>query len=136
MQEHGDMILKVFHKHNFTYCANMDWQTLLQKIEEQNDEESRKLLKQLNDQLLRKIVEVYNELQSDPQLIKEKYFSKYSLQSATEEIHVDTIKVTHKCSLCETQTLPQKPVMQPSALKGILNKIFGNSNQMFDQRED
>ena len=25
MQEYGDLILKVFHKHNFTYCTSMDW---------------------------------------------------------------------------------------------------------------
>jgi hypothetical protein len=41
MQEYGDLILKVFHKHNFTYCATMDWMTLMDKIEEQDDDESR-----------------------------------------------------------------------------------------------
>ena len=49
MQEYGDLILKVFHKHNFTYSATMDWQSLLSRIEEQDDEESRSLLNILNE---------------------------------------------------------------------------------------
>jgi len=51
----------------------MDWQTLLEKIEEQNDEESKKLLKILNESLINKVLEVYNLSHTNPQAVKDKY---------------------------------------------------------------
>jgi hypothetical protein len=45
----------------------MDWQTLLKKIEEQDDDESRKLLDVLNDQLFKRLIKVFTMMQTDPQ---------------------------------------------------------------------
>ena len=49
MQEHGDLFLKVFHKHNFTYSTHVDWQTLLSQIESAGDQESQDLLTLINE---------------------------------------------------------------------------------------
>jgi hypothetical protein len=62
MQEHGDLILRVFHKHNFTYNGNLDWHQLLRQIEEANDSQSRELLEVLNKQLLTKLLLVYRDI--------------------------------------------------------------------------
>ena len=44
MTEYGDLILKIFHKNNFTYSSGMTWDTLLKVVLAENDQESRELL--------------------------------------------------------------------------------------------
>ncbi|CDW77963.1 wd40 repeat-containing protein [Stylonychia lemnae] len=146
MQEYGDLILKVFHKHNFTYCTTMDWQALIQTIEEQEDQESQDLLKILNEQLVKKIISVYNEFIFNPQAVKDKYLFKHSNNKDEGKPKRETIIIKHQCSQCEVGAndgqilspdvaLGKKEKNNHSAIKGILNKLFGNFN-MYDQRED
>jgi hypothetical protein len=73
MQEHGDLFLKVFHKHNFTYSAHVDFQTLLQHIESAGDSDSRDLLALLNEQLVKRLFQVMLDLQRDPRIVRDKY---------------------------------------------------------------
>eukprot|EP00347_Sterkiella_histriomuscorum_P001337 403372417 len=154
MQEYGDLILKVFHRHNFTYCANMDWQSLIQTIEEQDDQESKELLKILNDRLIRKVMEVYYEMARDPQAVREKYLFKHkSKESQSEEAkerdqRYQKVQVKMICSICDAMkganesggldrniSQSQNSQNNHSAIKGFFNKLFGGA-YMYDQRED
>ena len=47
MSEYGDLILKVFHKNNFTYTSGMTWENLIKIVTQDDDEESRELLKKV-----------------------------------------------------------------------------------------
>ena len=47
MSEYGDLILKVFHKNNFTYTSGMTWENLIKIVTQDDDEESRQLLKKV-----------------------------------------------------------------------------------------
>ena len=73
MQEHGDLFLKVFHKHNFTYSAHVDFQTLVRHIESAGDSDSRDLLTLLNEQLVKRLFQVMLDLQRDPRIVRDKY---------------------------------------------------------------
>jgi hypothetical protein len=44
MSECGDMILRVFHSNNLTYSNGMNFETLLEIIQKNNDRESMKLM--------------------------------------------------------------------------------------------
>lgn len=44
MTEYGDLILKVFHKNDFTSSCPMSWENLIMNICTSNDEESKDLL--------------------------------------------------------------------------------------------
>eukprot|EP00347_Sterkiella_histriomuscorum_P005068 403358022 len=141
MQEYGDLILKVFHRHNFTYCANMDWQSLIQTIEEQDDQESKELLKILNDRLIRKVMEVYYEMARDPQAVREKYLFKHKSKDSQIQIKMmcsicDAMKGANESGGLERNTSQsQNPQNNHSAIKGFFNKLFGSA-YMYDQRED
>lgn len=54
----------------------MDWQTLMEKIDEKSDVESKQLLQILNESLVKKVIEVYNLSKSDPKAVRDKYISK------------------------------------------------------------
>lgn len=143
MQEYGDLILKVFHKHNFTYCANMDWQTLLQKIEDQNDEESKKLLDILNEQLMKKVVNVYNDIQNNPRAVKEKYFKKFSQSDVEASKPLKHMaEVCRKCMQCEalsqTILLGTEVVGNSTnyAFSGFFGKFFSTKTSKRDHKED
>jgi hypothetical protein len=76
MQEHGDMFLKVFHKHNFTDSAHVDFQTLVRQIESASDSDSRDLLALMNEQLVKRLFQVMLDLQRDPRIVRDKYLAK------------------------------------------------------------
>jgi COMPASS component SWD3 len=55
MSEHGDLILKVFHKNNYTYTSGMTWENLLRIVTQEEDDESKELLKKFNEELIKKM---------------------------------------------------------------------------------
>jgi len=48
MKKHGDQILKIFHKFNFTFSSPLDWQTFLTENEGQGNHSSD-LLQMINE---------------------------------------------------------------------------------------
>jgi len=58
MTEYGDLILKIFHKNNFTYSSGMTWENLLKVVLAENDEESRELLIKVNYCFLKQLCEI------------------------------------------------------------------------------
>jgi len=55
MSEYGDLILKVLHKNNFTYSYGMTWENLVRIVTQEDDEDSKELLRKFNDELIKKM---------------------------------------------------------------------------------
>lgn len=102
MQKHGDLFLKVFHKHNFTYSAHVDFQTLLQQIESAGDSDSRDLLTLLNEQLVKRLFQVMLDLQRDPRIVRDKYLQKRAGSGGgkAKEGGKEVLRVSHQCRVC------------------------------------
>ena len=103
MQEHGDMFLKVFHKHNFTYSAHVDFQTLVGQIESAGDSDSRDLLNLLNEQLVKRLFQVMLDLQRDPRIVRDKYLAKRGAGKGKEfrkEEGKEAVTERHQCWVC------------------------------------
>ena len=44
MTEYGDLILKIFHKNNYTYSSQMTLDSLFTMVSNDSDEESKQIL--------------------------------------------------------------------------------------------
>jgi len=66
MSEYGDLILKVFHKNNFTYSSGMTWENLLRIVTQEDDEDSKELLKKFNEELIKKMQNHFTRDHSQP----------------------------------------------------------------------
>lgn len=47
MAEYGDLILKIFHKNNYTYSSQMTLDSLIQMVSKDSDQESRQILQKV-----------------------------------------------------------------------------------------
>ena len=47
MTEYGDLILKIFHKNNYTYSSQMTLDSLIQMVSSDSDQESRRVLQKV-----------------------------------------------------------------------------------------
>lgn len=47
MTEYGDLILKIFHKNNYTYSSQMTLDSLIQMVSSDSDQESRQILQKV-----------------------------------------------------------------------------------------
>ena len=57
MSEYGDMILKIFHKNNLTYSNGINFNNLIEIIQNSKDEKSLNLLKMINEKFMKRIID-------------------------------------------------------------------------------
>jgi hypothetical protein len=125
MQEHGDLFLKVFHKHNFTYSAHVDFQTLLQQIESAGDSDSRDLLALLNEQLVKRLFQVMLDLQRDPRIVRDKYLQlKRAACGGGKGKEGRKEVVRHKCRRCCLGE-EEDAVVEEGRVREVLEKMPG-----------
>ena len=125
MQEHGDLFLKVFHKHNFTYSAHVDFQTLLQQIESAGDSDSRDLLALLNEQLVKRLFQVMLDLQRDPRIVRDKYLLlKRAACKGGKGKEGSKEVVRHKCRRCCLGE-DEDAVVEEGRVREVLEKMPG-----------
>lgn len=55
MTEYGDLILKIFHKNNYTYSSQMTLDSLIKMISSDSDHESRQILQKVSLKNIKKI---------------------------------------------------------------------------------
>lgn len=48
MAEYGDLILKIFHKNNYTYSSQMTLDNLIQMLSNDTDSESKHILQKVS----------------------------------------------------------------------------------------
>lgn len=129
MQEHGDLFLKVFHKHNFTYSAHVDFQTLVGQIESAGDSDSRDLLNLLNEQLVKRLFQVMLDLQRDPRIVRDKYLAKRGAGKGKEsrkEEGKEAVTVRHQCrAYCLSGGEGEEGVQDEGRIREILERMPG-----------
>ena len=57
MSEWGDIILKIFHKHNLTYSNEITFESLIDIIKRSKDENNHSILEKIRDKFMKKIMD-------------------------------------------------------------------------------
>lgn len=99
MGESGDLILKLLHRSNMNYSTELSYETIMDVIQRENNQESIQLLEQLNQKLQMKMIEAMRR-----QLCPENNETK------TKEIQEQLININTLCADCEFDDSMMFPV--------------------------
>jgi len=125
MSEYGDLILKVFHKNNFTYTSGMTWENLLRIATQEDDEESRELLQKFDKELIKKMQEhIYGTPnQNGPNRNAAK--DKKKPKDARDDMIVDPVS-----PLCDTCEKKRDIIMENVIRKSQLTQGFNSNKEL------
>jgi WD40 repeat protein len=122
MSENGDLILKVFHSNNITYSSGMTWDNLLKVITREEDEDSIKLNRKLNEVLMRNMQQY---LQNPESFGNREPAAPTEPQEKVKKVsYRDIYKPTSTCETCkEKQTIARNQLNSLTANCDLLKNL-------------
>lgn len=130
MSECGDMILRVFHSNNVTYSSGLNFENLLEIIQNNNDQESMKVMNMLNEKFMKRIMESFINMEHRPNNNKNKSKqTKENVMTPTKDKKIDI-----KCLICNDLIFADSENGKNEELLSLLS--LPNYNSSFENSEN